>query len=92
MGKATATTWLAVTPSHNTTAHGVRDVSLHILTRDQQQLQDPQRPVEGDHHQQAADQEANGANNQNNVGIQQNNVQLIFKLLPLPPNTQSLRP
>ena len=32
MGKATATTWLAVTPSHNTTAHGVRDVSLHILT------------------------------------------------------------
>ena len=32
VGKATATTWLAVTLSHNTTAHGVRDVSLHILT------------------------------------------------------------
>ena len=41
---------------------------------DQPQPQVLQQPVEGDHHQQAVDHEANGANNQNNVGIQQNNV------------------
>ena len=37
---------------------------------DQPQPRVLQQPVEGDHHQPAVDHEANGANNQNNVGIQ----------------------